>query len=246
MRYVCADIHGRMDRYEKALEIVKDDELIIIGDAVDRNRYGMDILIDTMKRDNVTLMCGNHEAMMCDYLFGGGLYGKAWLNPANGGLFTLEGYGKAIVDKKVTKKELREYLRNLPVTIDFGGAYLTHGMPVIKKGSYGMKNSPVITRMCDYNGETLHKLLWESCFSKDKNSEFEHIVKERNRQTLYLTGHVIADYGEGYMTETGLLTIPGKDNSMIFDLDGGCALPNDMESTLILFNLDTGESEFID
>lgn len=44
MRYVCADIHGRMDRYEKALEIVKDDELIIIGDAIDRNRYDMDII----------------------------------------------------------------------------------------------------------------------------------------------------------------------------------------------------------
>ena len=38
--YVCSDIHGRFDRYQKLLDqiqLTSDDRLFILGDVIDRN-----------------------------------------------------------------------------------------------------------------------------------------------------------------------------------------------------------------
>lgn len=62
--YVCADIHGELDRYQRLLKEINfsaDDELYILGDAIDRFPHGVEILQDIMSRPNVHMLLGNHE-----------------------------------------------------------------------------------------------------------------------------------------------------------------------------------------
>ncbi len=64
MIYVCADIHGRYDKYKALLEVVsfKDsDTLYVLGDVIDRGPDGVKILQDMMARSNVVPILGNHE-----------------------------------------------------------------------------------------------------------------------------------------------------------------------------------------
>lgn len=64
MIYCLSDLHGRYDLYVKMLEklhLTEDDTLYILGDAVDRGRDGIKILLDIMERKNVTFLQGNHD-----------------------------------------------------------------------------------------------------------------------------------------------------------------------------------------
>lgn len=65
MTYVCADIHGCIDRYLILLEKIgfnDGDILFILGDVLDREgNGGIDILLDIMDKPNIKLILGNHE-----------------------------------------------------------------------------------------------------------------------------------------------------------------------------------------
>lgn len=246
MRYLCSDIHGDYDKYQKALEIVGDDELIIIGDVIDRGRDGLKILLDTMEKDNITLMMGNHEGMMLDFLYKRGLYGGAWLNWRNGGEETFRAYRFAIENGEIDPDELEEYLASLPVSIDYGDVFLVHGQPVFdKNANQASFDEPIIKYFDDYSKDEKELCLWKSCF---REGVFDSIHKQRKRKTTYFVGHVITQYAEnGVMADRGgvrVLTLTAPDGSTMHDLDGGCAMGNEM-SYLILYCLDTGEARYI-
>ena len=64
MIYAISDIHGAFDKYQALLEklnLQPDDRLYVLGDVVDRGPDGPKILLDMMKRDNVTFIRGNHD-----------------------------------------------------------------------------------------------------------------------------------------------------------------------------------------
>lgn len=65
MTYVCSDIHGNGDSYYDLKAILaQDDKLYIIGDVLDRGDDGIDILLDIMSDERVTLIIGNHESIL--------------------------------------------------------------------------------------------------------------------------------------------------------------------------------------
>ena len=71
MIYVMSDIHGCDARYRSILNQIrlkKDDHLYILGDVIDRGPNGLSILRETMKKENITLLMGNHEHMMLEAL----------------------------------------------------------------------------------------------------------------------------------------------------------------------------------
>lgn len=68
--YVMSDIHGNLlafSRMLKQIEFSKEDELIIIGDLIDRGKNSLELLQYVYKAENITLLLGNHELMMSDY-----------------------------------------------------------------------------------------------------------------------------------------------------------------------------------
>ena len=66
MKYAISDLHGCYEKYMKMLEKINfsdDDELYVLGDVCDRGDGGIKILLDMMKRPNVTPLKGNHDYM---------------------------------------------------------------------------------------------------------------------------------------------------------------------------------------
>ena len=252
MRFFCSDIHGDYDKYQKALDVVGDDDLIIIGDVIDRGEDGLRILLDTMNRKNVTLMMGNHEAMMAESAFGKGLYGDAWLSPNNGGEVTARSYMRAIKKKEIDEEEIEEYLLHLPVSIDYGDYFLVHGQPVIvSQPVAATPDNPIVYYMDDYSKSELKQCLWGSCFEIGVGLRvFNRLQKSRGHQTTYYVGHVMTQYVTQYtsydkakMVDKGegqILTISAADGSVMYDLDGGCAMRSRL-SYLILYCLDLDE-----
>ena len=69
MIYVTSDLHGHMDCLQKLLAYVdfygsEDNWLYILGDVIDRNNGGVDILKWLLVQPNVQLILGNHEQML--------------------------------------------------------------------------------------------------------------------------------------------------------------------------------------
>lgn len=90
------DIHGcssALERLLGALDLGADDQLITLGDVIDRgpnSRRVVDLLLDISRACRYQPVLGNHEEMMLAALRGSELP-EFWL--ANGGAQTLESYG---------------------------------------------------------------------------------------------------------------------------------------------------------
>ena len=66
-----ADIHGCYDEYIELLNkigLTEDDELFVLGDAMDRGPEPMKVLQDLMRRENVYYILGNHDVMFLEVL----------------------------------------------------------------------------------------------------------------------------------------------------------------------------------
>lgn len=67
MTYVISDIHGCYKEYLELLDKIAfcdDDELFVLGDAMDRGPDPIKVIQDLMARPNVTYLLGNHDHMM--------------------------------------------------------------------------------------------------------------------------------------------------------------------------------------
>lgn len=67
MKYVIADIHGCYREYMALLEKIgfcEEDELYVLGDAMDRGPEPIKVIRDMMDRPNVFYILGNHDHMM--------------------------------------------------------------------------------------------------------------------------------------------------------------------------------------
>lgn len=133
MIYVMSDIHGEIDRYQRMLDLIRfsdEDELIIIGDVIDRNPHGIEILQDMMRRPNVKFILGNHEQMMLDTFWSRNNYDARRLWTQNGGGQTY----RTMVYRIPTEERLRilRYIQEAPdhMEIEVNGRqfHLVHGM----------------------------------------------------------------------------------------------------------------------
>ncbi|MCL2773394.1 MAG: metallophosphoesterase [Oscillospiraceae bacterium] len=67
MNYAMSDLHGCYDEFLQMLEVINfssDDNLIIIGDVVDRGPVSVKLLQNVTARKNIRLLMGNHEWFM--------------------------------------------------------------------------------------------------------------------------------------------------------------------------------------
>lgn len=67
MKYIISDIHGCYDEYIALLDKIGfsgDDELYVLGDAMDRGPEPIKVIQDLMGRPNAFYILGNHDDMM--------------------------------------------------------------------------------------------------------------------------------------------------------------------------------------
>lgn len=93
--FAIGDIHGcatAFDRLIELMDLVEDDRVIILGDAIDRGPDSyrvLETLIELQQDCELIYIMGNHEEMMLSAMEGRGV--EEWLR--HGGLATLESYG---------------------------------------------------------------------------------------------------------------------------------------------------------
>ena len=77
MIYTTSDLHGyplsKLQTKLKEIEFDQNDHLYILGDCIDRGTDGLQLIQWIMTQPNITLLLGNHEAMLLDnsFLFDG-------------------------------------------------------------------------------------------------------------------------------------------------------------------------------
>lgn len=134
--YVMSDIHGEFDRFQSMLDMIQasdDDQIIILGDAIDRNPDGVKILMHIMAHDNMTLIRGNHEQMAIDAMADrhGVLNDVQTLWRNNGGSCTRREllYKTSMQDRINIMRFLRKTATDMTVTVNHQEFYLVHGWP---------------------------------------------------------------------------------------------------------------------
>ena len=132
MIYCISDIHGEIDRWKAMLKLIQfadSDIIYILGDVIDRNPHGIEILQDIMRRSNVHMLLGNHEQMMLDTFCSGNNYEARRLWSCNGGGNTY----RTMVYKLASEERQRilQYVQELPdyreIEVNGQAFYLVHG-----------------------------------------------------------------------------------------------------------------------
>ena len=134
MHYVMSDIHGHRSRFDSIMEQIElkpNDKLFVLGDVIDRNPDGLQILLELKKMPNVRMLLGNHEHMMLDVLEhpGDGTKLRRWYR--NGGDITHAKFEKM---PSYLQDEIVSYLNKMEINIDLKVGsqeyLLVHGAPM--------------------------------------------------------------------------------------------------------------------
>ena len=197
MIYVMSDIHGHEGRFDsilKQIDLQPEDTLYVLGDVIDRNPRGGQLLRRIMKQSNIKMLLGNHEHMMLDALTKTHPENEyIWRWYRNGGEITHDRYKRCT---RAYRAEMLEIIRSLPVNVEVkcnGVDYLlVHGAPLGFHHKYG---DPVMDSV------------WK---------RLDHASKMPEGKTV-IFGHTPTDH---YQTDKPMRIYHG--NRMI-GIDSGCA-----------------------
>ena len=226
MIYVCSDIHGCYDRFIRLLKRINftdTDEMYVLGDVIDRNKGGIQILLYIMEhKKNIHLLMGNHEDFMYQYLYRKVKYQyyhdvdnyendfDIWFADCNGGRVTYEAYKLLDTD---TQQEVFKFLSTLPliVLLEVNGQkyHLSHSATipnVLERDTWTFNDLTKVERK---------RILWDSLYRYDGNmcytdypenyiSIFGHVPVQRvcdneKRYYIYKSKNIIdIDSGSAY------------------------------------------------
>ncbi len=257
--YAISDLHGHYSTYLKLLEKIQfsdKDYMYVVGDVIDRGRYGIKIIQDIMKRKNVELILGNHELMMIDaiqYMKDNKLDGKnftqemgeaftpvdLWFHPANGGRTTYNAYSK--LDEKEQKK-IFEFLkaRRLIKRVQMGDItyHISHSYSVGYK--FG---EDLFYKDAKKDAESI---VWDSLL--DDRPPVDMVESEwfAYYSDTYIVGHVFTQR-LGCMDEKGrgkICKITRRGGIKVIDIDCGMAL-NSKSSRIGCYELNSGKEIYM-
>ena len=146
--YAIGDIHGRMDRFHRLLELLHEDEkrrgpatthIVVVGDFIDRGPQSAKVVstLEWWQRNSrrVTILKGNHEAALLESLAGDAHAQRLWLS--YGGLDTLRSLGveprkgcssneiAALIRSSIPEPTIA-WLEQLPISHRIGGYFFCH------------------------------------------------------------------------------------------------------------------------
>jgi len=141
---IIGDIAGQYDCLLRLVERMPKEEILLVGDLMDRGKDSKKVIEWAMQNKIMTLR-GNHEDMMIDFYrngntptskYYGGHDGHAWL--WNGGSQTLESYGMSVNEErhgeiiKHIPEEHIQWLESLPLYYEADTYLVTHA-PISKR-----------------------------------------------------------------------------------------------------------------
>lgn len=185
--YAISDLHGNYKLWTKVKEWLKpSDKLFCLGDNIDRGNDGIKIIQDMRNRENTTVLLGNHEDMLIDYLPYSIKHNEVpalWYR--NGGAPTFDAI------KKMSKEEqldLLEFFRNCPKRIEFIN---DNKQTIILCHAGFTPGQEEAAQFLYRRGKAGEYLLW----NRDHLSDiFTSIDEFHNKNTYVVFGHTPVDY----------------------------------------------------
>jgi serine/threonine protein phosphatase 1 len=258
--YVMSDCHGRFDKFKSMLEQISfsdDDELYVLGDVIDRNENGIDILLYIIEHSNIHFIVGNHEDMFYktvknnhlilnnDNTFSFNDDMDLWFS--NGGEVTARDFLSRDIE---IQNKIINYLENCDIVIpnlkvDNKYYYLVHAFPNEK-----LKSIQYVDNIGKYS---LIQVLWERFYKLSFDLPVNLILNNYfPKDKVVIFGHTIAMkyhyyYGNyGKYLPRGLYQHFDNDNNLRFiAIDCGCALKTKEEQVLCCLRLDDMEQFYI-
>ena len=136
---VVGDIHGRLDLLKRFPDLGAVDQLVFVGDYIDRGDCSAEVLLALKALPEAICLMGNHEEMMLSFIDDPATYGPRWLR--HGGVQTLTSFdiappaGTASPDQLDALREalvtamgpeLLTWLRARPSVWQSGNVAITH------------------------------------------------------------------------------------------------------------------------
>jgi len=149
MIYAISDIHGNYALFKKAVNFLKeDDELIVLGDAIDRGSDGFKILREIANNPQIQFTLGNHEDMFMKFIKDENDAELRKLYFGNGGFQTFVSYKEAPYEERVcVDKLLMSSLYGLGLKLGGIQFFLSHA------GCYENFQFPIESRNFLWNRE---------------------------------------------------------------------------------------------
>ncbi|SLN74219.1 Bis(5'-nucleosyl)-tetraphosphatase PrpE [asymmetrical] [Roseivivax jejudonensis] len=89
---IIGDVHGSFEALDRLLpKLPQEGEIVFVGDLIDRGERSAEVLDLVAGHDGVTVLKGNHEQLLLDFLADPARHGRRWLR--YGGLQTCASYG---------------------------------------------------------------------------------------------------------------------------------------------------------
>ena len=220
--YAVSDLHGQYDTFIRGLDKINfsdDDELYMIGDAIDRGPDSIRILQYIKDHDNMDLLIGNHEFMMLNSVDPNGrdkctgYDSDLWLY-YNGGNKTFREYSKlkAEMRKSILLWLNRRYVIKTVIVGDKRFC-LTHSF-------YKPEFENKMFFEMDY--DDIWSLVWPSVY-RDGDTWRPFIYSEYDY--TFITGHVPVQRVRFtmYSDDTRANVLQIVEDRNLIDIDGGCA-----------------------
>lgn len=223
MHYVCSDLHGQYDMFlevVRKIHLKKHDSLYIIGDVIDRGPEPVLLLLDIMRRKNVTLMIGNHEHMMLRAL----LYGDSnsmsnWM--LNGGETTLEQFERLSGSQQ---KKLLGWLNERPLVIP--GLHVNGHSYYLAHASHTRYAEKEVLRYCDAGLANIEQIVWSREYQypdmKRLGYMYHRLYAEYPCTTLIIGHTPVYRCSYGLMSENGYARISPGAKGHFYNIDCGC------------------------
>ncbi len=175
---IIGDIAGQYNTLMALLQQCPDDDIVAVGDLVDRGPDSKKVL-DFFMAGNGRAILGNHEAMMIDAVIGKH-YG-AWQDwCSNGGAATLKSFDITKLPLTVTQEELLEpycqWVDSLPLFIKAPGLIVTHA-PIPE----GLEPDPKM------QGNALDLWIWNRNLPVKRDGEYQVFGHNSNWGLRYFT-----------------------------------------------------------
>lgn len=258
--YVMSDCHGRYDKFIKILEQInfsKNDVLYILGDVIDRNENGIDILLYIMEHSNIHFIMGNHEDMFYktvknnnlvldkDNTFSFNHDMDLWFS--NGGEVTARDFLTRDVE---IQNSIIRFFENCDIVIPnlYVGDkqyYLVHAFP-----DEDLKSLKYVDNIGKYS---LIQTLWERVYKLARKLPKEMIMDNYfPKDKTVILGHTVSQtyhyYWGNYYNPLpkGLFKYYDCDDKLRFiDIDCGCAFKDKDEQLLCCLRLDDMEEFYV-
>lgn len=137
--YCISDVHGHIKNFKAFKHTLNsDDRVYVLGDVIDKGESSIELLLEIMEDDRFTMLLGNHEYMMWQFLSAKrntldyNVCYDAWIK-YNQGHQTMSEYIKLSKDDK---KRIYDYITNMPinlsdVVVNDKHFYLVHAFPSV-------------------------------------------------------------------------------------------------------------------